>query len=889
MSEPEADVVDDAARDGNGDGDAARDGDGDGDAARDGAERTDGTGSPGSDATGAENPYLRDPPTDFDPVEELDREAATEQVELLREAIREHDYRYYVEADPVIADRTYDELFARLEELEAAFDLATPDSPTRRVGGEPLDELDTVEHVAPMLSIDQSADVEDVYDFDARVRDLLRAAGYGEREREGEGEGERDEESGGTGTEGDESTDDGTAAVDVAYVCEPKFDGLSVEVIYEDGRFVRAATRGDGRRGDDVTEQVRTIRSVPLRLRGDPPEFLAVRGEVFMPKDDFRAHNRERVERGDEPFANPRNAAAGTLRQLDPSVAAERPLDCFFYDVLGSSAPLATHRDELDAFEAWGLKTSGRASFAPTIDDAVDYRDELLAEREALNYEIDGTVIKVDDREARELLGTKSRSVRWAFAYKFPARHEVTRVTDIVVQVGRTGRLTPVALLEPVDVGGVTVARASLHNPEEIRRLGVSVGDRVRVKRAGDVIPQVVEVLDDEDGGEEGERETETGGEGGEDGARDGEEHENSEAVANDYFEFPDACPVCGSPVERDGPLAYCTGGLACEAQLEGTIVHYASRAGLDVEGLGEERVEQLIDEGLVASLPDLYDLDREALADLEGWGEKSAENLLAELEASKRPPLADFLAALGIPEVGGATARALAREFGTLDAFPLVDPDADGDDTDTGAVDGGDGDADDEDGEASAGDGDADETVADATTEPATLDAFAVDSSASDADESEREGARSTFEERLDAFEERLRTVDDVGPTVARRVRDFFENEENRRAILALRERGVDPEPAETGADATPLEGLTFVLTGSLSVTRGDAADHLERYGANVTSSVSGNTDYLVVGESPGTSKREDADANDVPQVDEDELASLLAERGVDWPPGEA
>jgi DNA ligase (NAD+) len=782
------------------------------------------TVSPVTDAD-ADNPYLVDPPTAFDPVADLSPDAAAEQAARLRAAIREHDHRYYVEADPLIADRTYDALFARLQDLEAAFDLDATDSPTRRVGGEPLEELDTVEHVAPMLSIDQSADPEDVRDFDARVRSELSDAGID------------------------------LDATDAPYVCEPKFDGLSVEVIYEDGRFARAATRGDGQRGDDVTAQVRTIRSIPLRLRGDPPSFLAVRGEVFMPRDAFREHNRERVERGDEPFANPRNAAAGTLRQLDPSVAADRPLDCFFYDVLDASDPLDTHREELDAFDDWGLKTSGREAPVPDVEAAIDYRDRLLDEREALNYEVDGTVIKLNARAARETLGTKARSVRYAFAYKFPAREEVTTVTDVLVQVGRTGRLTPVALLDPVDVGGVTVSRASLHNPDEIRRLGVGVGDRVRVERAGDVIPQVVEVTES-----------------------------NSDAP----YQFPEACPVCGTPVERDGPLAFCPAGLSCEAQLEGTLVHYASRSGLDIEGLGEERVEQLIDVGLIESLPDLYDLDRADLAALDGWGDKSASNLLGELEASKRPPLADFLAALGIPEVGGATARSLAREFGSLDAFPVESERGVDDDPEHGTEDGdGDGDGDD--------DGDGEEVDAgsgeDAAT-TATLSAF-TDEDGDDAvtDGSDAGGAGDPApvdRSRFDAFEDRLREVPDVGPEVAARVREFFENEANRAVVRALRDRGVDPQPVEEDGDGdgTVLDDLTVVFTGSLSVSRSDATAFLERHGASVTSSVSGNTDYLVVGDDPGTSKRSDADAEGVPELDEAELTALLSERGLDWPP---
>ncbi|ELZ54700.1 MULTISPECIES: NAD-dependent DNA ligase LigA [Halorubrum] len=709
-----------------------------------------------------ENPYVEEPPTDFDPVDDLSPEAAAEQAELLRAAVREHDHRYYVEADPLVSDETYDALFARLRDLEDAFDLPTENSPTRRVGGEPLDELETVEHVAPMLSIDNDTDAAAVREFDERVREGLAAAA----------------ESGEL---------PGFDPDDLAYVCEPKFDGLSIEVIYEDGEYVRAATRGDGREGDDVTEQVRTIPSVPGRLRGDDhPDRLAVRGEVYMPRDAFEAYNEELIERGEEPFANPRNAAAGTLRQLDPGVVAERPLDVFFFDVLawetdgdGSNASERPerHRDALDLFESLGLRRNDRVAVVDGIGAAIDYRDEILAAREELNYAVDGVVIKVDALAHREALGTTSRAPRWAFAHKFPPRTATTTVEGVTVQVGRTGRLTPVAELDPVDVGGVTVSRATLHNPAEIEALGVNVGDRVRIYRAGDVIPYVPEVVE-----------------------------KRSEGT----YEFPDACPVCGAPVERDGPLAFCTGGLGCPAQLERAVEHWARRDALDVEGLGPERVEQLREAGLVASLPDLYDLTVDDLAALEGWGETSAENLIAELEATRNPPLDDFLAGLGIPDVGATTARALAAHFGTLDSL-------------------------------------------------------------------------------LDADEAALREVDDVGPEVAESIRTFLDNEENRAAIEGLRERGVDPEPFETDAGDGPadaLDGLTFVFTGSLSVPRSDAQSHVEARGANATSSVSGNTDYLVAGESPGRSKRDDAKTEDVPVIDEGEFAALLADRGVAWPP---
>ncbi|WP_266078979.1 NAD-dependent DNA ligase LigA [Haladaptatus caseinilyticus] len=678
-----------------------------------------------------ENPYVEDPRTDFESVEALSTDNAREQAELLREAIRHHDYRYYVENDPIIADRTYDTLFTRLRELEDTFGIQTDDSPTRRVGGEPVDELQTVEHVTPMLSIDSSGESDDVRDFDDRIRREV----------------------------GD----------DVEYVCDPKFDGLSLEVVYEDGEYVRAATRGDGREGDDVTENVRTISSIPHHLRGDYPDFLAVRGEVYMPRDAFQEFNRERVERGEDPFANPRNAAAGSLRQLDSSVTASRPLDCFFYDVLDASEEFPTHWSEYETLPTYGLKVVNRTELVEDIEDAIIYRDDLMAEREELNYEIDGVVIKVNDRSACAALGTTARSYRWSYAYKFPARAEVTEITDVILQVGRTGRLTPVALLEPVDVGGVTVSRASLHNPEEIAEKNVNVGDEVRVQRAGDVIPYVSEVMEKRNEG---------------------------------HYEFPDHCPVCDSPIERDGPIAFCTGGLACDAQLRRAVAYYASDDGLDIEGLGEERVEQLIDGGLIESLPDLYELDADDLLELDGWGAKSAENLLAEIEESRRPQLANFVSAIGIPRVGTETARALAREFGSMEVLMT--------------------------------------------------------------------GSR-----------DELESVPDIGPIVANQVREFFDSERNREVIEELLTH-VEPEAEETdGGDE--LAGLTFVFTGSLSRSRSDISDFVEAHGANATGSVSGNTDYLVVGESPGQTKREDAEERGVPVVEEDEFWDVLDENGVE------
>ena len=704
----------------------------------------------------ADNPYVSDPPTDFDRVDSLSAEEAAEQAAALREAVRYHDYRYYVDNDPVIGDRAYDALFARLRDLEEAFDLRTEDSPTRRVGGPPRDELPDVDHVAPMRSIDQGGDADEVREFDRRVREGLESADW-----------------------------DG----EIRYYCEPKFDGLSVEVVYEDGQFVRAATRGDGEVGDDVTANVRTVPSVPQRLRGDHPDFLAVRGEVYMPTPAFQAHNRDLVEAGEEPFANPRNAAAGTLRQLDPSVTAERPLSIFFFDVL-DGADFESRWEMHETFPEWGLRVCEKTTVVDDIEAAIAYRDARLDERDGLDYEIDGVVISVDDTAACEALGHTARHPRWAFAYKFPARTERTTVRDIVVQVGRTGRLTPVALMDPVEVGGVTVSRASLHNPAEIERLGVAIGDEVRIKRAGDVIPEVAEVLD---GGGEG-----TGGE--ESDAGDGDD-----TTGADHFEFPEECPVCGSPVERDGPMAFCTGGLGCRAQRERSVQHYASRKGLDIEGLGEKSVQQLLDAGLVDDVADLYELTVDDLTGLEGWGERSAENLVREVDAAREPPLSDLLAALGIPEVGGAVAAALARHFGTFEAVRTADEDA-------------------------------------------------------------------------------LREVDDVGPTVAREVCEFFQSEANRDVLDRLLAH-VDPQDAETTA-GDALDGLTFVFTGSLEgSTRSEAQEVVERAGGSATSSVSGNTDYLVVGANPGQRKRDAAAENDVETLDEAAFEALLDERGVDRP----
>jgi len=537
----------------------------------------------------------------------MNRTQAERRLRELRAEIRHHDFLYYVRDAPEVSDEAYDALFHELKALEEEFpDLRTPDSPTQRVAGIALDEFPKVRHAAPMLSLDSSQDEAVLRRFDERLRKVL-----------GDG---------------------------VRYVVEPKLDGASVELVYEDGVLVRASTRGDGTVGEGIAENVRTIRAVPLRLRdrGRPvPASLAVRGEIIMRVGPFEQLNERLLGEGKEPFANPRNAAAGSLRQLDPQVTAQRPLDLYAYDILAADgAAPASQRDALAALGDWGFPVNELARPADTLDDVVAYHAELAARRDDLEYEIDGIVVKLDDLGSREALGATSHHPRWAFAYKFPPRREVTRILAIVPSVGRTGVVTPVAMLRPVELGGVTVSRASLHNREEVARKDVREGDRVRVQRAGDVIPQVVERVD-EPGRNRGAR-----------------------------FRMPDACPSCGTALVERGPYTVCPNGLECPAQLAGRIQHFAGRAALDIEGLGEETAKQLVAEKLVRQLPDIFDLTAEQLLPLEGFAEKSARNLVDGIHEAATVELHRFLFGLGIPEVGTAVARDLARHFASFAAL---------------------------------------------------------------------------------------------------------------------------------------------------------------------------------------------------------------------------
>jgi DNA ligase (NAD+) len=544
-------------------------------------------------------------------------EAAVRAAELRRE-IAHHDYLYYVRDAPEVSDEQYDRLFRELVALEERFPgLRSADSPTQRVAGQPLASFPTVEHAAPMLSLDSDQDPAALRRFDERLRRALA-----ERRPD----------------------------TPVSYMLEPKLDGASIELVYEDGVLTRASTRGDGRRGEGVTQNVRTIPAVPLRLRPAGPAFVAVRGEVIMHAGAFDKLNESLLAQGKEPFANPRNAAAGALRQLDPRLTAARPLDLFAYDILswGEAEPaVASQWEVLATLAGWGLRVNDLSRRAETLDEIFAYHAELEARRDDLGYEIDGVVIKLDDLAAREAVGWTSRHPRWAFAFKFPPRKEVTRILSILPSVGRTGVVTPVALMLPVEIGGVTVSRATLHNREEVARKDVREGDRVRVQRAGDVIPQVIERLEEPDR----ERCPE--------------------------WRMPAICPSCGTPLVERGPFTVCPNAFQCPAQLAGRIVHFASRGALDVEGLGEESAKLFVTQGLVRQLPDLFDLRAEQLTPLEGFAEKSAQKLVESLARAAHVELARFLYGLGVPEVGSSVARDLARHFGAFAALRAAGPEA--------------------------------------------------------------------------------------------------------------------------------------------------------------------------------------------------------------------
>jgi DNA ligase (NAD+) len=669
--------------------------------------------------------------------EDLTKDEARERLDELREQIDHHDYRYYVKDDPVISDAEYDELMDELEALEEAYpDLVTEDSPTQRVGGGVQDELGTVEHESPMLSLRSVSEEERLRDFWEDCAKRLDKAR-------------------------------------LTMVAEPKFDGASVEVVWEQGRYRLATTRGDGETGEDVTENVRTIRQVPMRLRsGDdhsvPHKFIA-RGEVYMSKDDFAALNGARSDADERVFANPRNAAAGSLRQLDPRVTADRPLSVFFWQIApGSSHVPDTQWQCLELLEALGLPVNDAARRLGSADDAVAFYQDMQEQRDELPYEIDGCVYKVNDLEDQRRLGTRASNPRGALAWKFPPQRKTTRIERIEPYVGRTGRITPVAIVEPVRIGGVEVTHVSLHNPDEIERHDVRVGDKVLIERAGDVIPHLVRVIDDE---------------------RSGNERR---------YRLPGECPSCGGPVSRpeDEADARCT-NVACPAQRKERLKHFGSQGGLDIDGLGDALVGQLVDEDLVEDPADLFDLGKDELVKLERLADKSAQNLLDAIErAGDEVTLPRLLFALGIPHVGKALADTLAAEFGSLD-------------------------------------------------------------------------------ELMQAGVDDLTALDDVGEVLAEGIYDWCTQRDNRRLVKRLQSRGVDPR-AESRGDR--LEGVTLVITGSLdAMTREEAESAVRGQRGKVTDSVSGNTDYLVLGDDPGDTKRDDADEHGTRVIDEAEFLKLL------------
>lgn len=664
---------------------------------------------------------------------------AEKRVRELREQLDRHNYRYYVLDDPEVSDAEYDRLMRELQALESQYpQLVTSDSPTQRVGAAAVGELAAVAHATPMLSLDNAFDDEDVSNFDRRVRERL----------------------------------DDIASVE--YAAEPKLDGLAISFRYEAGHLVQAATRGDGTRGEDVTHNVRTVKAVPVRLRGSFPELLEVRGEIFMTLAGFKVMNERALAAGEKVFVNPRNAAAGSLRQLDPRLTATRPLDVFFYGVgetRGWKLP-DRHSETLQQLREWGLKISPLLRVVQGVEGCLEYYREIGALRAGLKYEIDGVVYKVNRFAQQRDLGFVARAPRWAIAHKFPAHEENTVVRDVEFQVGRTGALTPVARLEPVFVGGVTVSNATLHNMDEVRRKDVRIGDTVVIRRAGDVIPEIVKVIVER---------------------RPGSARE---------VELPAQCPICGSEVERvEGEaVARCTGGLFCGAQRKEALRHFASRRALDIEGLGSKLIDQLVDSDQVRSPADLYRLTLAQLANLERMAEKSATNLLQALEHSKHTTLARFLYGLGIRDVGEATAAALAAHFGALD--PL-----------------------------------------------------------------------------LEASEEAIQEVPDVGPVVAAHVFHFFQQPQNRQVIDDLRKLGVEwpVQARRSAAGEGALNGKTFVLTGTLSSMGRDAAkDRITALGGKVSGSVSKKTDYVVAGAEAG-SKLKKAEELGVQVLDEAQLLRLL------------
>jgi len=661
-------------------------------------------------------------------------------LERLRDEIRHHEYRYYVLDDPEISDARFDQLMNQLKKFESEHpELITPDSPTQRVGGKPREGFIKVPHSVPMLSLDNAYNEEDLHNWERRVHEL-------------------------------------SGRKDVEYVCELKLDGMSLVLRYQAGKLVRGITRGDGSVGEDVTSNVRTVRSVPLSIapeklkKSEIPRDFEVRGEMLMPIASFKKMNEEREKHGLSMFANPRNATAGTVRQLEPSITAQRRLDFFAYILIANGAGIFDHQwKALNALDSAGFKVNPRRALAKNFGEVWKFISEWEGKRESLPYEIDGVVIKVNDIVLQRQLGFTGKAPRWAIAYKYAARAGITKIEDILVQVGRTGKLTPVAALKPVPIGGTTVSRATLHNMDEIERLGVKIGDWVEVERGGDVIPKVTRVVDDKDH-PRGTRE----------------------------FVMPEHCPVCGGNVVRtEGEADHRCVNQKCPAKLRETILHFASRGVMNIDGMGDALVTQLTDQGFVKDVADIYKVTKEKLLSLERVGDKSAENVLREIENSKKLPLERVIFGLGIRFVGERTAQFLAEHFGDMDAL-------------------------------------------------------------------------------MNAGEQELQQVEEVGTRIAKSIIEFFSEPRNRELVEELRTAGLTMR-GKKKERGTKLAGKTFVLTGTLAhYSRDEAKKMIEDAGGKVTGSVSKKTDYVVAGVEAG-SKLDKAKELGIEVINEDEMKSLI------------
>jgi len=782
--------------------------------------------------------------------------AAHTRILELRAELDQHNYRYHVLDEPSIPDAEYDRLFRELKALEAEHpELVSADSPTQRVGSAALSAFTQVRHEIPMLSLGNAFEETDMREFDRRVGeglDLPAGDLFG-------------------------------GGAEVEYSCEPKLDGLAVSLLYQDGALVRGATRGDGTTGEDISVNVRTVRNIPLKLHGSGwPATLEVRGEVFMSKAGFERLNAAQLEAGGKTFANPRNAAAGSLRQLDSKITASRPLEFCCYGLGQVSAEIAdTHIGNLKQLREWGMPVSRELKLAKGIGECLDYYRDIGERRNALPYEIDGVVFKVNSLASQRELGFRAREPRWAIAHKFPAMEELTELLDVEFQVGRTGAVTPVARLKPVKVAGVTVSNATLHNMDEVARLGLMIGDTVIIRRAGDVIPQVVQVVTER-------------------------RPENARAV-----QIPEHCPVCGSHVERtqlikrskgretvsEGAVYRCVGRLACGAQLKQAIIHFVSRRAMDIEGLGDKTIEQLVDEKLIASPADLYTLAYEQIVDLEGFAELSTRNLLEAIADSRKPSLARFIYALGIPDVGEETAKVLARSLGSLERVMQALPSV-------------------------------------LTYLPDVGMEVAYEIHSFFEDEHNRTVIAQLLERGLELQDQgglgaefaasttlggliAKLEISSVGPTAAEKlatkfgsvegiiaadwldlrqalnekpanaVREFFAQPGNAERALAievqLRDFGMHWQSEKKAVEGLPLTGQTWVLTGSLELMSRDVAkDKLESLGAKVAGSVSAKTHCVVAGPGAG-SKLAKANELGLKVLDEEAFVAFLKERDIE------